>query len=451
MKEKWKMRDHKLNGVQTLVIGFIMVIFIGAILLSLPISSVNGEPTRFLDSLFTSTSAVCVTGLVTVDTGTHWNYFGQTVIIILIEIGGLGFMSFTTFLAILLGKKITLRKRLVMQEAMNTFSIQGLVKMVKYVLGFTFSVQLFGALLISTQFITEYGVLKGIFFSVFHSISAFCNAGFDIIGNFNSLTGYSSNTVIMLTITILIIIGGLGFTVWMEIYSYNYKGIKKISVHTKIVLLVTSVLVIGGTIFMFLLEYKNPETLASMGIKDKVMNSLFAAVTPRTAGFNSISTDGMTNAGKFLTIILMFIGGSPGSTAGGLKTATVGLVVLTVISVIKGREDTEAFGRRFSKELIYKAFALLIIAMGLVIVVTMVLSITEPNESFIDLLYEASSAFGTAGLTTGVTQRLSGVGKVIIMITMYCGRVGPLTVALAFANKRRKSGYKYPEGKILIG
>ncbi|MGG7176236.1 TrkH family potassium uptake protein [Clostridium paraputrificum] len=451
MKEKWKMRDHKLNGVQTLVIGFIMVIFIGAILLSLPISSVNGEPTRFLDSLFTSTSAVCVTGLVTVDTGTHWNYFGQTVIIILIEIGGLGFMSFTTFLAILLGKKITLRKRLVMQEAMNTFSIQGLVKMVKYVLGFTFSVQLFGALLISTQFIPEYGVLKGIFFSVFHSISAFCNAGFDIIGNFNSLTGYSSNTVIMLTITILIIIGGLGFTVWMEIYSYNYKGIKKISVHTKIVLLVTSVLVIGGTIFMFLLEYKNPETLASMGIKDKVMNSLFAAVTPRTAGFNSISTDGMTNAGKFLTIILMFIGGSPGSTAGGLKTATVGLVVLTVISVIKGREDTEAFGRRFSKELIYKAFALLIIAMGLVIVVTMVLSITEPNESFIDLLYEASSAFGTAGLTTGVTQRLSGVGKVIIMITMYCGRVGPLTVALAFANKRRKSGYKYPEGKILIG
>ena len=451
MQRRLKFNKNKLNGVQILVLGFLALIFIGGIILTLPISSKSGEATNFLDALFTSTSAVCVTGLVTIDTGTYWSVFGQTVIILLIEIGGLGFMSFTVFFAILLGKKITLRERLVMQEAMNTFSIQGLVKMVKYVIGFTFAVQFFGALLMSTQFIPQFGIIKGIFYSLFHSISAFCNAGFDLFGNFSSLTGYYDNPVIILTISAIIIIGGLGFTVWLEIYNYNYKGIRKLSVHSKIVILITAVLIIGGTIFMFLLEFRNPETIANMSFGDKAVNSFFAAVTPRTAGFNSISTDEMTTAGKFLTIILMFIGGSPGSTAGGFKTATFGLVVLAVISVIRGREDTEAFGRRFPKELVYKAFALLIIAVGLVITVTMVLSITEPGESFIDLLYEATSAFATVGLTTGVTQRLSLAGKVIIMLTMYCGRVGPLTVALALARRKKKTGYKYPEGKILIG
>lgn len=451
MQKIKRMNKCKLNAVQTLALGFIAVIFIGGVILSLPISSASGESTNLLDALFTSTSAVCVTGLVTLDTGTHWNAFGQTVIILLIEIGGLGFMSFTTFLAILLGKKITLRDRLMMQEAMNTFNIQGLVKMVKYVLGFTFAVQFFGALLLSTQLVPEFGVKKGFLYSIFHSISAFCNAGFDLFGNFSSLTGYSNNVVIILSISALIVIGGIGFTVWLEIYNYRYKGMKKLSVHTKIVLLITSVLLIGGFVAMFLLEYNNPETIGNMGLKDKLLNSFFASVSPRTAGFNSISTDGMTTAGKFLTILLMFIGGSPGSTAGGLKTATFGLVILTVISVIKGRSDTEAFGRRFSKELIYKSFALLIIAMGLVIVVTMLLSITEKGVEFIDLLYEATSAFGTVGLTTGVTQSLSSVGRVIIMIMMYLGRVGPLTVALALTNRKKKADYKYPEGKILIG
>ena len=404
-----------------------------------------------LDSLFTATSAVCVTGLVIVDTGTHWNAFGQTIIILLIEIGGLGFMSFTTFLAVLLGKKITLRERLIMQEAMNTFNIQGLVKMVEYVIGFTFGVQIIGAVILSTQFIPEFGLVKGVLYSLFHSISAFCNAGFDLFGNFNSLTGYYDNSVIIIIIALLIIIGGLGFTVWLELYSYNFKGIRKISVHSKIVILITSVLVIGGTILMFLLEYNNPETLGPMGIIDKIINSFFAAVTPRTAGFNSISTSGMTTAGKFLTIILMFIGGSPGSTAGGLKTATFGLIILTVISVVKGREDTEAFGRRFSKELVYKAFAILFVAISLVILATMILSISEYKESLLDLLYEVTSAFGTVGITVGVTQRLSSFGKVVILIMMYFGRVGPLTVALAITSRRKKASYKYPEGKILIG
>lgn len=439
----------KLSGVQVLALGFFIVIFIGAILLTLPISSESGESTNFLDALFTSTSAVCVTGLVTLDTGTYWNEFGQVVIMLLIEIGGLGFMSFATFIAVLLGKKITLRDRLLMQEAMNTFNIQGLVKMVKYVLSFTFAVQFFGALLLSTQFIPKFGIGKGIYFSIFHSISAFCNAGFDLFGGFSSVTSYSSNAVVLITISSLIIIGGLGFTVWMELY--NYRGIKKLSVHSKVVLLITTVLIIGGTILMYLFEMHNPETMGKMGVGDKILNSYFASVSPRTAGFNSVSTDGMTNAGKFLTIILMFIGGSPGSTAGGLKTATFGVIILTVISVIRGREDTQVFGRRFSKDLVYKSFALLMIGMFLVIGVTLILSITDPNESFINLMYEATSAFGTVGLTTGVTQRLSTAGKIIIIITMYCGRVGPMTVALAFLRNKKKQTHKYPEGKILIG
>ncbi|MDY4250874.1 TrkH family potassium uptake protein [Clostridium sp.] len=437
----------KLKGVQILALGFLAVIIIGAVILSLPISSRSGEPTNFLDAIFTSTSAVCVTGLITLDTSTHWSTFGQTVIMALIEIGGLGFMSFTVLISLILGKKITLRERLVMQEAMNTFSIQGLVRMVKYVLIFTVSVQFFGALLLSTQFVPEYGIIKGFFYSIFHSISAFCNAGFDLFGT--SLVGYSNNTVVILVISALIIIGGLGFTVLLELY--DFKGIKKLSLHAKIVIITTLILIFGGTLLMLLFEHKNPQTIADMNIKDKLLNSFFASVTPRTAGFNSISTSGMTLASKILTIFLMLIGGSPGSTAGGLKTVTCAILVLTVISVIRGREDTEVFGRRLTKEIVYKSFIIVFIGLSLVIGVTMILSYTEVGASFIDLLYEASSALGTVGLTLGLTPKLSSLGKIFIMIMMYLGRVGPLTVMLALTRKRKKSGYKYPEGKILIG
>ncbi|GAB6170396.1 TrkH family potassium uptake protein [Clostridium carnis] len=440
-------KNIKLKGVQILALGFLSLILLGGIILSLPISSASGEGTNFLDSVFTATSAVCVTGLITLNTSAHWNTFGQVVIILLIEIGGLGFMSFTTLIAIILGKKITLRERLVMQEAMNTFAIQGLVKMVKYVLIFTVSIQFFGALLLSTQFVPAFGLKKGLFYSVFHSISAFCNAGFDLFGD--SLVGYSSNAVVILVISALIIIGGLGFTVLIEIY--QLKGLKKLSIHAKLVILVTTVLIIGGAILMFLFEHRNPGTIASMTFKDKALNSLFASVSPRTAGFNSISTSDMTMAGKFLTIILMFIGGSPGSTAGGLKTVTFGILILTVISVIRGREDTEVFGRRFTKEVVYKAFSLFFIGGALVIIVTMMLSYTETGTSFLDLLYETTSALGTVGLTTGLTPNLSSIGKILIMTMMYLGRVGPLTIALALTRKRKKTGYKYPEGKILIG
>lgn len=446
MQFKFKTKA-KLNGMQILALGFFFVIFGGAVILSLPISSAAGTATNFIDALFTSTSAVCVTGLITLDTGSYWSMFGQTVIMILIEIGGLGFMSFTTLVAIILGKKITLRDRLLLQDAMNTFSIQGLVKMVQYILIFTISTQLLGALIFSTQFIPQFGLGKGIFFSVFHSISAFCNAGFDLFGN--SLMNYNSNTIVILGASALIIVGGLGFTVWIEVY--NFRNVKRLTLHSKMAILMTIVLIFGGALLMFIFEINNDATIANMNIGDKLLNSLFASVTTRTAGFNSIATSEMTTAGKFLTILLMFIGGSPGSTAGGLKTTTFGVLIVTVICVIRGKEDIQVFNRRFAKDLIYKAFTLFFIGAGLVIATTMVLSYTELRASFMSLIFEAVSAFGTVGLSVGLTSELSEIGKVIIMVMMYLGRVGPLTVFLALTRKKMDTGIKYPEGKILIG
>jgi len=438
--------------VRILAIGFAIVIVLGALLLSLPVASQSGEVTPFIDCIFTSTSAVCVTGLVVLDTGTYWTYFGKTVIMLLIEIGGLGFMSVATLGFLLLGRRITLKERMVMQEAMNVNSLQGLVKMAKYVLVFTMSVQLTGAVLLATQFIPEFGVGKGIYYSVFHSVSAFCNAGFDLMGNFKSVTEYANNSVVILTISALIAIGGLGFYVWVEIY--NGKGIKRLSLHSKIVIYSTVILIAGGAVIMFIFEMNNPGTMKGMSFKGKVLSSIFASVSPRTAGFNSIPLDKMTTGGNFLTIILMFIGGSPGSTAGGIKTATAVVLFMTVISVVRGREDTEIFQRRISKETVYKSLVITVLGFVIVIGVTMILSITQkPGIPFEYFLYEATSAFATVGLTLGLTTKLTFVGKVIIAITMYAGRVGPLTIMLALAkNKGARSGkIKYPEGKILIG
>lgn len=448
--ENTKKKHRRFNEVQILALGFIIIILVGALILSLPISSRSGKSTNFLDSLFTATSSVCVTGLITLDTGTYWNTFGQSVILFLIEIGGLGFMSLTTFIYIIIGKKITLRDRMIVQEAINVFDIQGIVRMVKGILLFTVIVQGIGAIALGFIFIPDYGLSKGIFYSIFHSVSAFCNAGFDLIGNFNSITGYNTNTLFILVISALVIIGGLGFSTISNIYQTRNR--KRLSVNTKLVITTTITLLAIGTIAFFFLEYNNPETLGNMTFKNKLLNAFFSAVTPRTAGFNSISTGGMTDSSKILTIMLMFIGGSPGSTAGGIKTTTIGLIILTIICVIKGRDDTEAFGRRFSKEIVYKAFTLFAIAIGIVFVVTFILVIAEQGEDFIDLLYEATSAFGTAGITTGVTQRLDVIGKIVIIISMYIGRVGPLTIIFALTKKKKKKiSYKYPEGKLLIG
>lgn len=449
--KKRDIKKHKFTPVQTLAIGFALLIFVGAILLTLPISSKSGKTTPFLTALFTSTSAVCVTGLVVVDTGTYWSYFGKLVIMILIETGGLGFMSFTTLVAFVFGKRITLRQRLVMQEALNSFSIQGLVKLVKYLLIGTFSIEAIGASLLAIKFIPEYGIRKGIFFSIFHSVSAYCNAGFDLIGNFNGLVPFQSNFVINFTIMALIILGGLGFIVQSEIY--EYRNFKKFSLHTKVVIFTTILLIIIGAILFFALESSNPDTMEPLSIGGKVLASFFASVTPRTAGFNTLDTTKMTIASKVITIILMFIGASPGSTGGGIKTTTAAALFMTVVSVIKGRQDTEILNKRLPKEIIYRALSVVAISLTVVVIDVIILSITEKGAQFIELLYETTSAFGTVGLSLNFTTRLSIVGKIIITLTMYIGRVGPMTIALALARKQRNSNssIKYPEDKILIG
>lgn len=442
----------KLNPAQTLALGFASVILIGAILLTLPIATVDGSQASFLTALFTSTSAVCVTGLVVVDTGTYWSVFGQTVILLLIQIGGLGIMTMTTMFALILGKKISLKDRLLMQEALNQLSLDGLVRLTKYILIGTFLVEGIGAFVLSFRFIPIYGFLKGIFFSIFHSISAFCNAGFDLIGDGKSLTPFVGDITINIAIWFLIIVGGLGFSVVIDII--QNRRFRDFSLHSKMVIVITVALIVIGTLGVFVLEVNNPNTLAAegMGVKEKILGSIFHGITPRTAGFNSLPTDQLRNSTKFLTIVLMFIGGSPGSTAGGIKTATLGVLLFTVISIISGKEYTELFNRRVARETIQKTFTVATIALGVVILVTMLLTITEVGD-FMDILFESISAFGTVGLSTGLTPNLSNIGRVIVILTMFIGRVGPLTLAVAVAQKQQKNKglYKYPEERIIVG
>jgi trk system potassium uptake protein TrkH len=405
-KEK-DVRKSRLQPVQILAIGFAITILVGALLLMLPISSVSRQITPFVDCLFVSTSATCVTGLVTVDTGTHWSVFGQVVIMMLIQIGGLGFMTFATLIAIVIGKRISFRERLIMQEAYNAFNVQGIVRMVLYVISITLTIELTGAVLLSTQFIPIFGWTKGMFFGLFHSVSAFCNAGFDLLGSysgpFTSITSFYDNTVIVLTIGGLIVLGGIGFAVIMDVL--HVRSLRKLSLHSKVVITATTFLLITGTILFFIFEYGNPETMGNMSFKGKLLSSIFASITPRTAGYNSISTTGMTGASKFLTIILMFIGASPGSTGGGIKTTTATLIFLVVVSVIRGREDAEAFHKRISRSLVCRAVAIATISFGLVVLVTMILSLTETGNLEM-YLYEATSAFGTVGLTLDLPQVL---------------------------------------------
>lgn len=439
----------KFTPVRILAIGFGLIILSGAMLLTLPIASALGEKTPFIDALFMSASAVCVTGLTTLDTGVYWSYFGKTIIIVLIQIGGLGFMSFATLIAVMLGKKITLRERLVMQEAMSSFGLQGLIKLARYIIIFTFVIEGIGATLLATRFIPEFGFKKGVYYSIFHVIAAFCNSGVDLLGDFKSLMPYYDDITIILTISALIIVGGLGFPVWHEIYVN--KRLKRMSLHSKVALLTTVTLIVLGTILIFLFEYNNLGTMGSMNIKDKLLSSFFSSVSLRTAGYSSISVRDMTMAGIFLTTILMFIGGSPGSTAGGIKTTTLATILFTIVSFIKGKDDTEILKKRVAKDSVHKAFIVSILGFILVTVVTMILSLTEKGVSFQYLLYEATSAFGTTGLTLGLTTELSFIGKCIILITMYLGRLGPIMVVLSVARNTKANPIKYPEDKILIG
>ncbi|AOT72985.1 TrkH family potassium uptake protein [Geosporobacter ferrireducens] len=434
-----------------MVLGFASVILIGSILLNLPIASRNGESIGFVNALFTATSAVCVTGLVVVDTGTYWTVFGQTVILFLIQIGGLGFMTLATLIFFILGKKITLRERLVMQEALNQFKISGIVRLTQYILVATFLIEGIGAILLSIRFIPIFGVSKGIAYSIFHSISAFCNAGFDLMGDFTSLTSFVNDPLVNVVVWILIVIGGLGFTVVVD--CLQKKRFSRFSLHTKMVLSISAALIGLGFIMILILEYSNPATMGNLPLRGKLLSGMFHGITPRTAGFNTLPTDQLTTASIFLTIVLMFIGGSSASTAGGVKTTTAGVVIWTIVSVIKGNDDTEIFQKRIPRDIINRSLAVIGIAMLLIVLMTMVLSITEKDFSFVEIFFEATSAFGTVGLSLGITPSLSLSGRILVSITMFAGRVGPLTLALAVARqqKKKKGLIKYPEEKVIVG
>lgn len=446
-----KITSAKTNPMRTLAIGFAIVILLGGILLSMPFSSANGESTPFIDSLFTSATSVCVTGLVTVDTGTHWNLLGKTIILILIQTGGLGFMTFTTLTAVILGRRLGLKDRLIMQEAYNAMNLQGIIRMVRYVFLFTVTVEGVGALFLMTRFIPEFGIRTGIFYGIFHSVSAFCNAGIDLLGNFDSLTKHNTDKIMLLTISCLIVVGGLGFSVWNEILNFRKK--KRMSFHARVVLSTTGFLILTGAVMFFVFEYNNPATLKGMSFLDKITNSLLTSITPRTAGFNSISTSEMTMGGRLLTMIFMFIGGSPGSTAGGVKTTTFAVLLLTAVCYLKGRDDPEAFGRRLDKDTVYKSFSVFTIGLGLVFLVSLIISFAESGTSitFENIFYESISAFGTVGLTEGITPSLHTVSKAALIFGMYSGRVGPLTVLFALSSNKSPAKITYPEGRILIG
>lgn len=435
-----------MTPARILVLGFAGVILTGAFLLMLPLSTVPGQHTGFLTALFTATSAVCVTGLVVVDTGTHWTFFGQAVILALIQVGGLGFMSMATLFLVLAGKRIGLRERLLIQESLNQLNVAGVVRLVRAVLIFTVLTEGFFAAVLSARWSFDYEWRRAVWLGVFHAVSAFNNAGFDIFGGFRSLTAYVSDPVVTLSITSLIILGGLGFAVVLEIY--NLRRTRRLSVHARLVLRVTAALILVGTVLFALLEWRH--VLRDLPWYGKLLASYFQSVTPRTAGFNTVDMGALGDATAFLLIMLMFIGASPGSTGGGIKTTTFGVLGVTVCSLATGKEDVELMRRRIPPWQVYKALTVFLLSIALVILVSLLLCITEQSR-FLVALFETTSAFGTVGLTMGLTPHLSAVGRVLIILTMFAGRLGPLTLACALAQRRRRSAVRYPEEKIMVG
>ncbi|MFC4766938.1 TrkH family potassium uptake protein [Effusibacillus consociatus] len=443
MLEKW------LTPARILTVGFAALILIGAVLLSLPIASKSGEGLNFIDALFTATSAVCVTGLVVVDTLTQFNLFGQLVILSLIQIGGLGFMTVATFIIIFTGRRIGLKERLVIQEALNVNSMEGVIRLARNIVLITLGIELFFAAILAFRFALVMPIDRAIYYGIFHAISAFCNAGFDLFGDFRSLTGFVDDPTVNFVVMLLIILGGLGFTVMVDLWKAPKP--ERLSLHTKLVLIMTSSLLLVGTIGYFLLEMNNPKTLGALDWEGKILASMFASTTARTAGYATIDYGSVSDASLLWTILLMFVGASPGSTGGGIKTVTTIVILLYVVSVITGKDSTVAFRKRIDPRTIYKAFVVAVMAALLLIGVTFVLTLTEDKE-FIRLLFEATSAFGTVGLSTNLTPELSPVGRLILILTMFAGRVGPVTLALALTVRaHEKALIKYPEEKLFVG
>ncbi|MEK4293339.1 TrkH family potassium uptake protein [Paenibacillus sp. FSL H8-0261] len=431
-----------------MVLGFASIILIGALLLMLPISSTSGNVVSFIDALFTATSATCVTGLVVLDTGTTFTIFGKTVIMVLIQVGGLGFMTMATLFAMMMKRKISLRDRLILQEAMNQGSMEGIVRLIRRVLIYSLVIEGCAAVLLSIRWAFDMPLGKAIYFGIFHAVSMFNNAGFDIFGDFRSLTDYVYDPLVNIVVMFLIVSGGIGFIVMSDLVEFRVK--RKLSLHSKVVLSTTAGLILIGALVIFIFEFTNQRTLGNLNFGGKILSAFFQSVSPRTAGANTVDIAGLRQASQFFMVILMFIGASPGSTGGGVKTTTFTIMIGAVIAMLRGREDVVLFRYRLAQERIYKALTLTLLALLLVLTVSMLLSTTE-DSNFLAILFETTSAFATVGLTMGLTPELSIFGKILICLTMFAGRLGPLTLVYALGPKQGKPLYKHPEGKIIIG
>lgn len=455
LREDLRLLANRLSPTTIIVVGFIIAILIGGAILTLPFSTISGKSVGFTDALFTATSAVCVTGLNVVDTNTTYSTFGKIIIVLLIQVGGLGIMSLYTIFAMITGKHMGLRERLTIQESISNFNLKGVFNTFRYIMVITFIIEGVGALLFATQLIPKYGVVVGIGKSIFQAVSAFCNAGFDVFGSTNakfvSLTGMNNNYVMLLTTAFLIIIGGLGFIVWNDVF-FN-KRFSTLTLHTKLVLLMTAFLLVAGTVSFHILESKNMLTLGAMDSTTNWINSFFHSVTCRTAGFNSVPIDKMHDSSNFLSIILMFIGAAPGSTGGGVKVTTVSVIFLAVLSFTRGEEELQIFKNRIPHDVIIKSISIIVLSFMVVSLTTVILLINNEGVRFLQAIFESTSAFGTVGLSMGITPELHTISKYAIMVTMLLGRVGPLTAMVVFVSlqSRKKAKWRYMEGKIVVG
>jgi len=448
MLRKWG-RSIVASPPRILVLGFAAIILSGAGLLMLPFSHVQEETPRFIDTLFTATSATCVTGLVVVDTGTYWTTEGQLIILAMIQIGGLGFMTMATLFALMLKRRISLRERLVLQEAFNQTSIEGIIRLVRKVVIYALSIELAGVILFSIRFMFDMPAGIAIYKGVFHAVSFFNNAGFDIMGDYRSLTDYVGDPLVNIVTMLLIILGGLGFVVLSDLVEIRKPG-RKLSLHSKVVLSMSGFLILFGAVIIFTFEFTNPNTFASLTFGEKVLAAFTQSVSPRTAGVNSVDLAGLRQSTQFFIVILMFIGASPGSTGGGIKTTTFTALIGAVNAMIRGKEDVVLFRYRLAQERVYKALTITLFAFGLVIIASMILSTTEDHR-FLMILFEVTSAFGTVGLTLGLTAKLTLAGKIIIILMMFIGRLGPLTMSYALGPRKGRVLYRHAEGKIIIG
>ena len=446
-------RPFKLSTTQMIMLSFLVAIFAGSLLLSLPISSANGESVPYIDALFTATTATCVTGLVTLPTVSTWSVFGQIVILVLIQVGGLGIITIMSGIMISLHKKMGLADRMLIQDAFNLNTLSGLIRFIKKVLLGTFIVEGIGALLYMTVFVPDFGA-KGIWISVFNSISAFCNAGIDIIAA-DSLCSYATNPVINFVTASLIILGGIGYIVWWDVIRVGKMKTKRkfshLTLHSKIALSSTIIFILAGAVLTFIFEYSNPLTIKDFSLFDKIQASFFQSVTTRTAGFATIPQENLTNASSLVSLILMFIGGSPVGTAGGIKTVTITVIFASALSAVRNRQDVSLFGRNIKKEAVSKATA--VMCMSFIIMFTSSLLLSAVSDaSLLDILYETVSATATVGLTRNLTSSLNLAGKIIIIVTMYLGRIGPISLAIAFNRKREIPNIiKNPTEEISVG